>query len=369
MKWRVLFLLVLAGCAADSTIGGYCNTTEDCHSDINNIPGTSCVASKCVCDNPNELHCCPGGKIENCEAQPPNDYRCRPAAECQASDTVSSSGTTTGSGGSGTGGGGTAGTTSSGGSGGEPQPAPECLTDADCPDPPDAACGEGKCSDGQCWLDIWEGPIPSQRYGDCKQSICDVYGKRLDVIDVGDFYNDGNECTHDYCFADAPVNDVFPDGLNCPEAGVGYCFQGQCVACIDLLPYASCGVPGYVCDEVWCENFALCQGGQCGAPCAPCPAGIPCNQDFDCISGLCQGGICQIPTCTDGKANGDESGMDCGAPSCPACPDGEGCKLHSDCLSNVCIAGKCQAPSCTDGVQNDMESGVDCGGSCNPCPP
>lgn len=361
MTWKMLFWLVLAGCAActaDATIGGYCNTTADCHSDLQSIPGTSCVEFRCVCDNPNEMHCCPGGNIENCQA-PPNDYRCRPAAECQASGAGS---TTAGSGGESAGSG-----TGGSGTGGEPVPPPECFTDADCPDPPDSACGEGKCTDGQCWLDIWEGPITSQRYGDCKQTICDVYGHKLEVIDVGDFYDDGNPCTQDYCFSDVPNNELLPNGIICPKTEQGYCFEGACVDCIDTIPNAVCG-NGLVCSEVWCEPFGLC-GGVCGGLCAPCADTYPCMIDSDCLSHKCVGGSCQAPTCMDGKKNGEESGKDCGASGCPACPDGEGCRLHTDCLSKVCVAGKCQAPSCMDGVQNDIESGIDCGGNCNPCQP
>ncbi len=368
MKWRMLFWLVLAGCsacAADATIGGYCNTTEDCHSELQSIPGTSCVEFRCVCDNPNEMHCCPGGSIEKCESQPPNDYRCRPAAECQPHQP--DAGTTTGSGGAGTTSSGAGGAPGTGGTGGEPLPPPECLTDADCPDPPNAACGEGKCFDGICLLDIWEGPTASQLYGDCKQTICDVYGNKLEVIDVGDFYNDGNQCTLDYCFGDIPSNDLLPNGIVCPEAQLGYCFEGACVDCIAMIPNAVCGNE-LVCNEVWCEPFGQC-GGACGGVCAPCANAYPCSIDADCLSKVCMNGSCQLPTCMDGVKNGDESGMDCGAPSCPFCPDGEGCKLPADCASGVCAKGICQAPSCTDAIQNGMESGIDCGGNCNPCLP
>ncbi|CEL92240.1 unnamed protein product [Vitrella brassicaformis CCMP3155] len=53
---------------------------------------------------------------------------------------------------------------------------------------------------------------------------------------------------------------------------------------------------------------------------------------------------CILPTCTDGYADGDEVGVDCGG-SCP----------------NACI-------SCNDGIQNGVEQGIDCGGpECRPC--
>merc|ERR1719225_1690545 len=57
---------------------------------------------------------------------------------------------------------------------------------------------------------------------------------------------------------------------------------------------------------------------------------------------------CKCPaTCTDGKQNGDEEGVDCGGSGgCPACP------------------------TCIDGIQNGDEEGVDCGGTggCSDCP-
>ncbi|CEM07649.1 unnamed protein product [Vitrella brassicaformis CCMP3155] len=54
--------------------------------------------------------------------------------------------------------------------------------------------------------------------------------------------------------------------------------------------------------------------------------------------------VCKKPTCDDGVANGDETGVDCGG-SC----------------DRACV-------SCTDGVQNGNEKGIDCGGSdCRPC--
>ncbi len=362
-KWLWIFLsgLACASCSREVTVGGNCNITEDCHSDFNNIPGSSCVESKCVCDEPGYMHCCPGGDIENCEAQPPNDYRCRPAAECQPPDAGP-----TGSGGAGSG---TGGATGTGGTGGDPTPPPECTMDSECAGPPDPACGAAKCVDSKCVLEIWAGPAASQLYGDCKQIVCDVFGNKSEVIDVGDFYNDGNQCTYDYCFGEVVANDPLPDGLNCPEAGDGFCYEGQCVECIDILPYASCSVAGYVCEKVWCIDFAQCQLGQCGGPCTPCPAGVTCTLDIDCLSGVCVGGMCQLPSCMDGVKNDGESGIDCGAPSCPPCPDGEGCKLPADCVSGVCKAGQCQIPSCTDAVQNGMESGIDCGGPCNPCLP
>jgi hypothetical protein len=51
-----------------------------------------------------------------------------------------------------------------------------------------------------------------------------------------------------------------------------------------------------------------------------------------------------MPTCSDGIMNGNETGVDCGGPDCAACS------------------------TCSDGIQNGNETGVDCGGpDCVPC--
>jgi hypothetical protein len=89
--------------------------------------------------------------------------------------------------------------------------------------------------------------------------------------------------------------------------------------------------------------------------------------DFDCISGNCTGGMCQLPTCFDGKQNDGETGIDCGTASCGPCPDGSGCFEPDGCVSGVCMVGKCQAPTCFDATLNGDETGPDCGGSCGPC--
>ena len=39
-------------------------------------------------------------------------------------------------------------------------------------------------------------------------------------------------------------------------------------------------------------------------------------------SGVCTGGVCQTPACTDGVKNGSETDVDCGGGSCPGCGTG-----------------------------------------------
>lgn len=81
------------------------------------------------------------------------------------------------------------------------------------------------------------------------------------------------------------------------------------------------------------------------------------------------GGMCALPTHSDGVKNDNESGIDCGCMNCALCPDDFGCDVGQNCKSGVCWGGKCQVPACNDGVQNGDEAGVDCGAACNnACP-
>ena len=65
-------------------------------------------------------------------------------------------------------------------------------------------------------------------------------------------------------------------------------------------------------------------------------------------------------------SSGDDD--DCGMAVCNTpCGDGKGCAKGVDCVSGVCWAGICQVPTCSDGRLNGTETGVDCGGSCAAC--
>ena len=243
----------------------------------------------------------------------------------------------------------------------------------DCAGPPDAVCGNAICIDGKCSLEIKEGPIASQKYGDCKLTRCNHLGELETIDDADDFYNDANQCTIDFCKGGSPngviaTNFAYPDGVQCPESGDGYCFQGKCVECVAVLSQATCkGVNDY-CDGTSCVPFTpQCMGG-CGGICAPCNAGQPCFTAGDCLSGVCTNGTCQAPKCNDGVKNDGETGIDCGGAICSPCPANQGCSTPSDCESKVCMFGICQAPTCFDAEQNGDEAGVDCGGAkCAPC--
>jgi hypothetical protein len=339
----VLPVFLFLACYSPRLVGGRCYRTADCHTNENKqAVGSECneVIERCSCP-PGTEECCPDGVL------PPGvcAFSCAPEDACTLYWREEDAGVDA-----------------------PPPPPPlppECTIDSDCEQPMDARCGEGACVDGKCELTIEVGPLKAQLYGDCFHYQCNVQGEVLKTLNAADFYNDGNECTFDYCKGIQSVNQVVLDGTSCLSDS-GYCYEGECVECVDIMPEASCG-EGLACDGFWCESFADCNGGACGGICAPCGTGAPCGVDADCISSRCEAGTCALASCSDGRKNANETGIDCGKACGIGCPDGDRCAWHNDCASGVCKAGICQAPTCFDMTQNGGETSVDCGGECDPC--
>ena len=84
-----------------------------------------------------------------------------------------------------------------------------------------------------------------------------------------------------------------------------------------------------------------------------------CDDGFRLVDGGCE--ALPQPTCDDAQQNGAETGVDCGG-DCEQCPAGEGCLRGADCLSGICQDNLCQIPRCGDGVTNGLE-GCDDGNS------
>lgn len=73
-------------------------------------------------------------------------------------------------------------------------------------------------------------------------------------------------------------------------------------------------------------------------------------------------------TCTDGKKNGNESGIDCGGAICDVCPTCND-SIQNQQETGIDCGGECSpCPTCTDGIKNQNETGIDCGGVCKVCP-
>lgn len=205
------------------------------------------------------------------------------------SDGGSTSSSITGEGGSGATGQG--GATGSGGSGGA---SPECTTEADCPGA-NTWCGGPSCLHGACgmWFADAGTITADQVAGDCAMIRCDGAGHTAARPDPTDIPA-GSACTTGACENGQPVSRPLSAGTLCPA---GVCDgQGTCAECID--------------------------GSRC-------------------VSGVCSGGACQAPTCSDGVRNGTEAGVDCGGGGCPGCANGATCSTDADCASSTCAAGVC----------------------------
>lgn len=113
------------------------------------------------------------------------------------------------------------------------------------------------------------------------------------------------------------------------------------------------------------ETGVDCGGATCTAR---CPDLGRCTISSDCTSRVCIGGTCIVPSCMDGVNNGSETGADCGGVLCPGCGLGQGCMGEEDCAAGTCSGGFCVADHCFDGTRNVNETDVDCGGAdCGPC--
>jgi hypothetical protein len=160
----------------------------------------------------------------------------------------------------------------------------------------------------------------------------------------------GTQCPSGVCLASVCQAPTCTDGVqNGAETGTD-CGGGSCPGC------ATGG---------GCFLTSDCQTGGCsGGVCQP-----TCTLGSQCPSGVCTGGFCRVPNCADGVENGAETAVDCGgpAPNCVRCANGQNCGAASDCASGICIGGLCQPPTCTDGARNGSETDVDCGGSCPAC--
>jgi formylglycine-generating enzyme required for sulfatase activity len=91
-----------------------------------------------------------------------------------------------------------------------------------------------------------------------------------------------------------------------------------------------------------------------------CDVGRTCVVGPDCITKVCNAGVCAPPSATDGQQNGDETDVDCGGTStnAPRCGPGKACNAHADCASDGCAYDK----KCAEGRSCTLHHGGDtCG--------
>lgn len=114
------------------------------------------------------------------------------------------------------------------------------------------------------------------------------------------------------------------------SAGTVHCQGGTLVCAPNANPSAEVCGDGIDndCDGVVDEG--------CGA------TGSACVTASNCASGVCTGGTCHAPSCSDGVKNGTETGVDCGGGTCSVCAPGQTCNVGPDCSSGHCTSGVCQ---------------------------
>ena len=218
-----------------------------------------------------------------------------------------------------------------------------CQDDDDCQsglcDPDTNTCSSAECTDGvrngdETDVDCGgscpgcdDGEICSEP-GDCASGVCEGGTCTPPTCDDGVVNGDetGVDCGGDVC-------DACPDGEGCEDGDD--CTSGVCDPDTN-----TCSVPA-------CDDSVL-NGSEtdvdCGGPdCPACPTGGECTGNDDCDSGVCDPGTntCSAPACDDGVLNGDETDVDCGGDVCPSCDPGETCMDGDDCVSGGCEGDVC----------------------------
>ncbi|HRE89247.1 MAG TPA: hypothetical protein PK095_08910, partial [Myxococcota bacterium] len=107
-------------------------------------------------------------------------------------------------------------------------------------------------------------------------------------------------------------------------------------------------------------TLAACAGPSSGGPSLlpQCTNGIadPNEGGVDC-GGPCPS--CSLATCANQQFDPGESDIDCGG-ACADCPEGKACNGPTDCASGNCAGGYCASPAaCDDGEMNGAETDLD----------
>lgn len=262
-------------------------------------------------------------------------------------------------------------------------------TDVDCGGSCPALCTSGTgcsagsdCTSGVCSGSVCRDPTCSDGVRNADETDIDCGGSCSAACSAGSSCGTGGDCGSRVCAASVCQAPTCSDGVRNGDEGGPDC-GGSCpVLCAHGVSCAAdadcrssvCHSGSGQCSAPTCSDGVANgdeTGVDCGGPCATkCANNVPCRNGGDCVSGVCSGTEplrkCAAPSCSDGVANGDERGVDCGGSCGAGCPTGAGCQAGGDCLSGVCDSdtSKCAAPSCSDGVRNGNEVGVDCGAGC-----
>lgn len=201
------------------------------------------------------------------------------------------------------------------------------------------AGGDADCADTGCPLGYA-----------CEASVCAPLGTAGCVRHED--CEDGERCdpVTGACVVGVPTGDVLGapcvDDLDCLS---GSCAQlttgGVCTqACDGLAPRAVACPSGFLCDG---DAVGVCGTGLClaGRP-GDASLGAPCEEDSDCASSMCDGGVCATP-CDPLVEGGCPSNFVCEpgqAAGCGACkpplPLGARCRFNEDCADGFCITNE-----------------------------
>jgi hypothetical protein len=119
---------------------------------------------------------------------------------------------------------------------------------------------------------------------------------------------------------------VVVDAKDLPPSDANECTSQSCVGWTGV--YQPVG-KGEKCATGLCDDKGVCQA---------------CLVDVHCPGGeYCYEGICA--SCSNGKQDGGETGVDCGGTKCGACK-GKPCAKGSDCASGFCTDGVCCTDTC-----------------------
>ncbi len=261
---------------------------------------------------------------------------------------------------------------------------PPCATGDTCAiggDCVEGVCQAGTCAEPTCNDTVLNG---AETDLDCGGALCraaDALCNDTDDCDIAADCQSG-VCTGGTCRAPRCNDNVQNGAETDTDCGGAVCRAANRLCANDAGCVVGIDCVSGVCDQGVCqaptcndgvpngdETDTDCGGGTCGA----CPDGDACgNSDANCQSLVCTNGTCRAPTCNDNTLNGLETGEDCGGAACRQanllCADGLGCSVSADCISGVCTGGVCQAPTCADNVPNGAETDTDCGGNvCDPC--
>jgi hypothetical protein len=250
----------------------------------------------------------------------------------------------------------------------------------------DPCVEDGDCASGICDQSVCSPPTNKMACPDGRQDVrcqaCHTCGLGATCVVDADCVT--GLCKGHLCATCGATTNPCADNGPC----VGSCLDVTCIngvrdgdeegidcggSCAKLPGGHACTAP--TCGDAGCADGdsclvdADCASMKCeGKTCVSCSDGKK-NQDE---TGVDCGGVCihctmmPPPLCTDGVKNGTETDKDCGGGACDPCDDGLACGVGADCKSDVCNASVCAMPICSDGVKNGMETDEDCGGG-GPC--